>query len=123
MPCRARALTPEIGSSDPRVEEVARALMAEAPPSPEDSELARERHELVIRALMTLPRQEREVILWRFGIGGYDELSLKETGKMVGRATGGGGYVGLERVRQIEARALRKLRHPARAQYLREVHI
>jgi RNA polymerase primary sigma factor len=47
----------------------------------------------------------------RFGIGGMSEHTLEEVGKAFG--------VTRERIRQIEAKALEKLRHPSRARKLR----
>lgn len=55
------------------------------------------------------PRQER-FLQYRFGIDEW-ELSLEETGQVFG--------VTRERVRQVEASALRKMRHPSRTKYLR----
>jgi RNA polymerase primary sigma factor len=57
------------------------------------------------KALDTLTLREKQVIEWRFGLG-CERLTLKECGAILG--------VQQERVRQIEAKALRKLRHPGR---------
>lgn len=57
--------------------------------------------------LETLSVREQEVLRLRFGIDGKEELTLEEIGKRFD--------VTRERVRQIEAKALSKLRHPARA--------
>jgi len=60
--------------------------------------------------LMTLTERERKILEMRFGlIDGY-ERTLEEIGKMYN--------VTRERIRQIEAKALRKLRHPTRARHL-----
>ncbi|HMF00270.1 MAG TPA: sigma factor-like helix-turn-helix DNA-binding protein, partial [Terriglobia bacterium] len=59
---------------------------------------------------MLTPREER-VIKMRFGLEDGTERTLEE----VGRAFG----VTRERIRQIEAKALRKLRHPSRSRQLR----
>jgi RNA polymerase primary sigma factor len=58
-------------------------------------------------ALAGLTPREQRVLRLRFGIGGADDLTLAEVGKVFG--------VTRERIRQIEAKALEKLRHPARA--------
>jgi RNA polymerase primary sigma factor len=61
-------------------------------------------------ALAGLTPREQHVLRLRFGIGGADDLTLAEVGKVFG--------VTRERIRQIEAKALEKLRHPARASKL-----
>ncbi len=76
-------------------------------------ELASEhlRRENLCRALAALPEREREVIQMRFGLTGERPYTLEE----VGRAFN----VTRERIRQIEAKALRKLKHPSRSRKLR----
>jgi RNA polymerase primary sigma factor len=61
-------------------------------------------------ALDGLTPREQRVLRLRFGIGGADDLTLAEVGKVFG--------VTRERIRQIEAQALKKLRHPTRASKL-----
>lgn len=63
------------------------------------------------RALDTLPERERIVIINRFGLDGEREKNLAEIGELFG--------VGRERIRQIEAKALRHLRYPSRANMIR----
>ncbi len=63
----------------------------------------------VSAALETLTEREREVLMLRFGIEG-SEQTLEEVGKQIGVSRG--------RVMQIEAKALRKLRHPTRSRPL-----
>lgn len=77
----------------------------------EDAAEYRGLQDQVHETLLTLSPRERDVIERRFGIIGDEECSLSEIGRQVG--------VTRERVRQIEAKALRKLRHPARAKRLR----
>lgn len=69
--------------------------------------------ELVASALSTLTPKEQRVITLRFGFGSPDNVS--KTMKDVGMQFG----VTKERIRQIEAKALRKLRHPRRSRKLR----
>lgn len=64
------------------------------------------------KALSTLTERERTVICMRFGLFDGRERTLEEVGESF--------LVTRERIRQIEAKALRKLRHPARARYLQE---
>ena len=61
--------------------------------------------------LDTLSPREARVLAMRFGIGMGTEHTLEEVGKQFG--------VTRERIRQIEAKALRKLRHPSHAERLR----
>ena len=61
-------------------------------------------------AISSLGLREQEVIRLRFGFKGK-RLTLEQVGMVLPRADGGIG-VSRERVRQIEAKALRKLRHP-----------
>ena len=61
-------------------------------------------------ALLTLTERERRILELRFGLTDGYERTLEEVGKQY--------KVTRERIRQIEAKALRKLRHPTRARYL-----
>jgi RNA polymerase sigma factor (sigma-70 family) len=61
-----------------------------------------ERAAYAVRMLASLRPREREVLAGRFGIGGGGERTLAECGEAIGRTR--------ERARQIEAKALRKLR-------------
>lgn len=58
-----------------------------------------------------MPPREAQVLRMRFGIGMSSDHTLEEVGRQFG--------VTRERIRQIEAKALRKLRHPCRSQGLR----
>jgi RNA polymerase primary sigma factor len=66
----------------------------------------------VEKALGTLSDREAEIIRLRFGIGTGYPRTLEELGRIFS--------VTRERVRQIEAKAIRKLRHPSRSRHLRE---
>jgi len=63
------------------------------------------------RVLSTLTRREEKVIRLRFGLGDGTPRTLEEVGSIF--------QVTRERVRQIEAKALRKLQHPSRARKLK----
>jgi RNA polymerase primary sigma factor len=62
--------------------------------------------------LGSLTERESEVIKYRFALDEHKELMLHEVGDIIN--------VSRERVRQIEAKALRKLRHPTRSSHLKE---
>ncbi len=62
--------------------------------------------------LDTLSERERKVLELRFGLKDHKPRTLEEVGKVFG--------VTRERIRQIEAKALRKLRHPSRSRKLRD---
>ncbi|MEE8348106.1 MAG: sigma-70 family RNA polymerase sigma factor [Acidobacteriota bacterium] len=61
--------------------------------------------------LETLTSQEEEIIRMRFGIGNGSEHTLEEIGRRFS--------ITRERIRQIESKALCKLRHPSRSRHLR----
>jgi RNA polymerase primary sigma factor len=63
------------------------------------------------RVLKTLSPREEMVLKMRFGVGDGSEHTLEEVGQSFA--------VTRERIRQIESKALRKLRHPSRSQKLR----
>ncbi len=79
--------------------------------SPNDSLLRQDLTTQVERALGTVSPKEREILRLRFGIGKEGEQTLEEVGQQFS--------VTRERIRQIEAKALRKLRHPIRGRILR----
>jgi RNA polymerase primary sigma factor len=62
--------------------------------------------------LSTLTEREAKVLSLRFGLDGGQARTLEEVGKVFG--------VTRERIRQIEAKALRKLRHPSRRKKLQD---
>ncbi|MEJ2696861.1 MAG: sigma-70 family RNA polymerase sigma factor [Candidatus Sulfobium sp.] len=66
----------------------------------------------IVKILKTLKPKEEEVIRMRFGIGVDRDHTLEEVGKRL--------LITRERVRQIEAQALRKLRHPVKLGILSE---
>lgn len=66
----------------------------------------------VNKVLNTLKERERNVICERFGFTDGKEKTLEEIGEILG--------VTRERIRQIEAKAFNKLRHPSRSRLLRE---
>ena len=69
-------------------------------------------NELVNKMLLTLTEKERKVISLRYGLNGEDEHTLVQIGLKFN--------VSQERIRQLEAKAFRKLRHPSRSSYFEE---
>ena len=79
--------------------------------SPQDAVVERNLSDQTRRVLSTLAPREERVLKMRFGIGERANHTLEEVGQDFA--------VTRERIRQIEAKALRKLRHPSRARALR----
>ena len=80
-------------------------------PSPADSASDTILREVIERELNTLTPREAHVIKLRFGLYDGRTRTLEEVGKEFD--------ITRERIRQIESKALRKLRHPSRARHLR----
>ena len=78
---------------------------------PLDAAVEAELRVATVRALDRLTPREADILRQRFGIGSGSEHTLEEVGKQY--------KVTRERIRQIEAKALNKLRHPAHSQPLR----
>lgn len=77
------------------------------------SKLLREANTQIIQSVLnTLPPREAEILRMRFGIDREKPMTLEEVGQHYGLTK--------ERIRQVENKAIRKLRHPARAKLLRE---
>ena len=80
---------------------------AESPVRTAGGEMLKDRVEEVLK---TLTYREREIIKLRYGIGDGYTYTLEEVGKIF--------KVTRERVRQVEAKAIRKLQHPVRSRKL-----
>ncbi len=79
--------------------------------SPADAVISMNLAEQTRRVLATLTPREEKVLRMRFGIGEKSDHTLEEVGQDF--------EVTRERIRQIEAKALRKLRHPSRSKRLK----
>jgi len=80
-------------------------------PSPPDAVIHINLKEQIENALKTLTEREAKVLKMRFGLGDGNEHTLEEVGQQF--------KVTRERIRQIEAKALRKLKHPSRSRKLK----
>jgi len=129
---RREEIAERLSVSTQKIEEVFRAtqepMALQTPVDDEDSKLEdfvsdkdgpspfsdTEKHmltEQVLRVLATLPPREAAVLRMRFGIGLEKDYTLEEVGNYLS--------ITRERVRQIEAQALRKLKHPNRHRELK----
>lgn len=101
--------TPIGKEEDSRLGDFIEDKEADAPIKTVASELLRED---LAEVLCTLSARERDVLRLRFGMDDGRQRTLEEVGQLFG--------VTRERIRQIEAKALRKLRHPNRSKRLKE---
>jgi RNA polymerase primary sigma factor len=84
----------------------------ETMPEPDDAASQQLLREQLRNILNSLNHRERQVLEMRFGLKDGQSHTLEEVGQAFG--------VTRERIRQIEAKALRKLRHPLRSRKLRD---
>lgn len=102
------ALQTPIGDEDTELEDF---IGDKTSPSPYSDAERTESSEQLQRVLRTLSPKEEKVIKMRFGIGADRDHTLEEVGRYLS--------ITRERVRQIEAKALRKLKHPSRLKALK----
>ena len=81
-------------------------------PAPQDAAAFTMLKEQLMNVLETLTEREKKVLILRFGLRDGKARTLEEVGKEFN--------VTRERIRQIEAKALRKLRHPGRSKKLKD---
>ncbi len=87
-------------------------FIADTAPSPYDTASKQLLKDNIREVLETLSPREARVLVYRFGLEGGKPMTLEEVGKKFG--------VTRERIRQIEAKALRKLKHPSRRKKLQD---
>jgi RNA polymerase primary sigma factor len=78
---------------------------------PVDATIQSNLRETTTRVLALLTPREERIVRMRFGLGMNSDHTLEEVGRQFS--------VTRERIRQIEAKALRKLKHPSRSKVLR----
>ena len=105
------SLETPVGSNDDSTE-LGDFLADESIIEPGDAASRELLREQIRNVLGFLSEREREVLEMRFGLNDGKDHTLEEVGKNFG--------VTRERIRQIEAKALRKLRHPSRSKSLRD---
>lgn len=88
--------------------------MLALPMGPDDVQEDTERREKLAEVLQMLRPNEAVVLRRRFGLDDGQEATFEAIGNDFG--------VGRERIRQIEAKALRKLRHPSRSKLVRDFY-
>ncbi len=104
------ALQQAVGDEDTELEDF---IADQNSPSPHADTEQAELTEKMLMVLRTLNGKEEQVIRMRFGIGYDRDYTLEEVGRRLSLTR--------ERVRQIEAKALRKLKHPGRMKALKEL--
>lgn len=102
------SLNAPVGAEDET--ELGELLPEQGMPSVEDIISDNNLREVLQKVIETLTAKEQKVLRLRFGIDNGRTRTLEEVGKEFG--------VTRERIRQIEAKALRKLRHPSRSRQL-----
>jgi RNA polymerase primary sigma factor len=78
---------------------------------PIDAAIQSNLRDTTTRVLASLTPREERIVRMRFGLGMNNDHTLEEVGKRFSLTR--------ERIRQIEAKALRKLKHPSRSRVLR----
>jgi RNA polymerase primary sigma factor len=94
--------TPVLDLSDAAIKELVRTI---------DATIQSNLRETTTRILASLTPREERIVRMRFGLGMNSDHTLEEVGQQFS--------VTRERIRQIEAKAIRKLKHPSRSRVLR----
>lgn len=104
--CETASIDATVGDGDDSYGSLLEEVEAE---NPIELALVSENEEIVNAVLETIPKTEADIIKLRI----MQNMSLEDTGTKLG--------ISAERVRQLEAKALRKLRNPYRAEVLRSI--
>jgi RNA polymerase primary sigma factor len=109
--CSAISIETPVGDDDGKLSDLITDPTASSPFNELIDSFLREEGD---RALSTLTAKEEKVLRMRLGIGEPTDYTLEEVGEAFGLTR--------ERIRQIEANALRKLQHPTRQRRLKNFH-
>ena len=107
-----RPLSLEMPTDDEGESELGDFIEDEDSPAPDDKVTDSMLRELLQDILQDLPPREVRILQLRYGLVDGETYTLEEVGKKLG--------VTRERVRQIEAQALSRLRHPAHSRWLKD---
>ena len=107
-----RPLSLEMPTDDEGESELGDFIEDEDSPAPDDEVTSSMLRELLQDILQDLPPREVRILQLRYGLVDGETYTLEEVGKKLG--------VTRERVRQIEAQALSRLRHPAHSRWLKD---
>jgi RNA polymerase primary sigma factor len=107
-----RPLSLEMPTDDEGESELGDFIEDEDSPAPDDKVTDSMLQELLQEILQDLPPREVRILQLRYGLVDGETYTLEEVGKKLG--------VTRERVRQIEAQALSRLRHPAHSRWLKD---
>jgi RNA polymerase primary sigma factor len=107
-----RPLSLEMPTDDEGESELGDFIEDEDSPAPDDEVTSSMLRELLQEILQDLPPREVRILQLRYGLVDGETYTLEEVGKKLG--------VTRERVRQIEAQALSRLRHPAHSRWLKD---
>lgn len=114
LDCEVKAIkSVELAFSKPLEFNQAMSNCPDGADSPEELARRHQSERLIRQEMEELDERQNEILRMRFGIGRDDDMTLEEIGQIYG--------VTRERIRQIEAKALKKLGHPGRARFLREL--
>ena len=103
------SINAKFGNDDNEAEEMLGISSGDSPTSIMDE---MDRNSAIEQILSTLTKKEADVLKLKYGLIDGKPRTLEQTGEIL--------HITRERVRQIEAKALRKLRHPSKAMYLKE---
>lgn len=110
MRCESEVFSLEVSGTDEAPSTLNAFMIVDTSVEPLQAVASRSLSDAIERMLIEFKPRERQVLTLRFGLGGLDPMTLEEVGQVFD--------VTRERIRQIEAKAIGKLRHSSRAEIL-----